>query len=144
MCPAAAYTVGEIFDTCLRITTFLVSGMFAEIYLAEDSHSCRRFVVKAAKHDTFEQFRSHRGSRLSIYSEYVTLSALRHRNVAKAFAAVVLPKHIAICMEDVDGPTLLKHALGSACDERYMVFVLCGLTAALHYIHLISYAHRDV
>ena len=49
MCPAAAYTVGEIFDTCLRITTFLVSGMFAEVYLAEDSHSCRRYVVKAAK-----------------------------------------------------------------------------------------------
>ena len=141
---AFAFRAGDLAGEHLRIDSRFAEGTFAEVYLAHDCRMSRRFVVKATKRAVFENFKSRLGSRVSVHSEYLTLCQMCHPGVVRVFDALVLPKHVALCMEHVHGPTLLERAFAMLCDEIYMVLATADILAALEYVHSLGISHRDV
>ena len=141
---ALAFCIGDIAGEHLRIESRFAEGGFAEVYLAHDCRTSRRFIVKATKRTAFENFKSRRGSRLSVYSEFITLCEMCHPHVVSVYDILVLPTHVVLCMEHLDGPTLLESATAMLCDEMYMVLVTADVFAALEYVHSLGISHRDV
>ena len=141
---ALAFCTGDIVGEHLRIDSRFAEGAFAEVYLAHDCRTSRRLVVKATKRTAFENFKRRCGSRMSVYSEFITLYEMCHPHVVSVYDALVLPTHVAICMEHLDGPTLLESASATLCDEIYMVLVTVAVLAALEYVHSLGISHRDV